>query len=131
MANIPIAPALMKHRCPHCQKPGVTHVALRWSTRESPAQCSYCGGLSHVLARTSGGIGVFTWMTLIVGCTLAVVLASWPVAALAVLIAIGGNMALWPRCELFPTDRKTAQTANRVGWAAELAAWLTVLVGLG
>ena len=121
----------MKHLCPHCQKPGVTHVALRWSTREYPAQCSYCGGLSHVLASTSSGIGVFTGMTLIVGCTLAVVLASWPVAAAAVLVAMVGNLALWPRCELFPTDRKTAQAAKRAGWAVELAAWWMVLVGLG
>lgn len=66
----------MMHSCPHCQKPGVRNGAARWSAREHPAQCSYCGGLSHVLASTSGAIAAFTWVTLIAGVTLGFVLGS-------------------------------------------------------
>lgn len=119
----------MKHLCPHCQKPGVSNPALRWSTRESPAQCSYCGGLSHVLASTSSGIGVFTWMTLLVCLVLGVGLSSGWIVAAGLLLAVLGNVWMWRRCELFPIDRKTAQTAHRVGWAATLFAVAAAFFG--
>jgi len=112
----------MKHVCPHCQKPGVSNAALRWSARQSPAQCSDCGGLSHVLASTSSAIGVFTWMTPVGGLVLGAALASVGVVVAGLLVAGLGNVWMWRRCELFPTERKAAQTAQRVGWVATLFA---------
>ena len=52
----------MVHTCPHCQEPRIRHLALRWASRESPAQCPGCGRLSQVLASTSSAIAVFTWL---------------------------------------------------------------------
>lgn len=73
-----------------------------------------------MLASTSSAIGVFTWMTLIGGLVLGVVLPSVGVAVVGLLVVGFGNVWMWRRCELFPTERKAAQTANRVGWAAAL-----------
>jgi hypothetical protein len=115
----------MKHVCPHCQKHGVSNTALRWSTRESPAQCGYCAGLSHVLASASSAIGVFTWTALIGGLVLGVVLPGVGVAVAGLLVAGFGNAGMWRRCELFPIERKAAQTAHRVGWAAALF-WVVI-----
>ncbi|RZJ58783.1 MAG: hypothetical protein EON49_13285 [Acidovorax sp.] len=117
----------MMHACPHCQKLGVRNAAVRWSARENPAQCTYCGGLSHVLASTSSAIAMFTWVTLIGGAGLAFGLGSVVMAVAAVLVACAGNVWMWRRCELIPIDRKSAQTANRVGWAATA---LAVMMGL-
>ena len=119
----------MKHLCPHCQKPGVSNAALRWATRESPAQCGCCGGLSHVLASTSSGIGVFTWMTLIGCLVLGVTLSSVWIVMAGLLLAVSSNVWMWRRCELFPIDRKTAQTAHRVGWATTLSAVVMAFFG--
>jgi hypothetical protein len=119
----------MKHVCPHCQKPGVSNAALRWSSRESPAQCGYCAGLSHVLASTSSAIGVFTWMTLIGSLVLGLVLSSVAVVVAGLLVAGFGNVWMWRRCELFPTVRKAARTAQRVGWVATLVSVVMALFG--
>ena len=121
----------MMHACPHCQKPGVRNAAVRWSAREYPAQCTYCGGLSHVLASTSGAIAMFTWVALLVGAGLAFAADSSAVAVAAtvaaVLVTLAGNVWMWRRCELVPIDRKSARTANRVGWATTA---LAVMMGL-
>ena len=119
----------MKHVCPHCQKPGVSNAALRWATRESPAQCSYCTGLSHVLASTSGGIGVFTWMTLIGCLVLGVVLSSAWIVVAGLLLMVVGNVWMWRRCELFPIEKQAAQAANRASWAATFFAAIFVFFG--
>ncbi|KQO23945.1 hypothetical protein ASF16_24015 [Acidovorax sp. Leaf78] len=117
MVQVTLSELRTMHACPHCQKPGVRDPAVRWSARENPAQCSYCGGLSHVLASTSGAIAMFTWVTLIGGLGLAFALGSVVLAVAAVLVACIGNVWMWHRCALIPIDRTTAQTANRVGWA--------------
>ncbi|MBX9831458.1 MAG: hypothetical protein K2X78_00240 [Burkholderiaceae bacterium] len=119
----------MKHICPHCQKPGVSNVALRWATRESPAQCGCCGGLSHVLASTSSGIGVFTWMTLIGCLVLGVTLSSVWIVVAGLLTTVLGNVWMWRRCELFPIEKQAAQAANRVSWVATLFAAVFVFFG--
>ena len=48
----------MKYICPRCKESGIGGLAKRWSDRATPAQCTACGGLSHVLASTSSGIWV-------------------------------------------------------------------------
>lgn len=45
------------------------------------------------------------------------------------LVAGLGNVWMWRRCELFPTERKTAQTARRVGWAAALVSAVMAFLG--
>lgn len=115
--------------CPHCRKPGIRNLALRWSTRESPAQCAYCGGLSHVLASTSGAIAMFMCLSLLGSVALAVVLESVVMAAPGLVLAGLGNVWMWRRCELFPIDRKAAQTAARAGWAATALATVLALLG--
>ena len=115
------------HACPHCQKPGVRNTAVRWSARENPAQCTYCGGLSHVLASTSSAICVFTGVTLFGGVGLAFLLGSVVPGLAALPVALGGNVWMWRRCELIPIDRRTAQTANRVGWATTALGMLMCL----
>ena len=112
----------MKHLCPHCGKRGVSNAALRWSSRESPAQCGYCGALSHVLASTSSGIGVFTWMALIGCLVLGWALQSFGVVVVGALVMCLGNVWMWRRCTLFPIERKSAQIAHRVGWIANFFA---------
>ena len=109
----------MKHVGPHCQKPGVGNAALRWATRESPAHCGFCGS----------GIGVFTWMTLIGCLVLGVTLSSVWIVVAGLLTTVVGNVWMWRRCELFPVERKTAQTAQRVGWAATLLAVAMAFLG--
>lgn len=107
----------------------MSNAALRWATRESPAQCRSCGGLSHVLASTSSAIGVFTWLTLIGCLVLSVTLASVGIVV-AGLLAVGlCNVWMWRRCELFPIERKAAQNAQRVGWATALFSVVMVFFG--
>ncbi len=82
-----------------------------------------------MLASTSSGIGVFTWLTLI-GCLgLGVVLRSIGIAVAGVLVVGVGNIWKWRRCELFPTERKAAQMANRVGWAAAIFSVVITFLG--
>jgi uncharacterized membrane protein len=85
--------------------------------------------LSHVLASTSSGIGVFTWMTLIGSLVLGFSLSSGWIVVAGLLVMVVGNVWMWRRCELFPIDRKTAQTAHRVGWATTLFAVVAAFWG--
>ncbi len=117
----------MKHICPHCKKPGVSNAALRWASRESPAQGAACGGLSHVLASTSSAINTFTCLTLLVSVVLGLAFGSLLGATACLIAMVVGNVWMWRRCELFPIDPKTAKTANRVGWAVTISSMVSVL----
>jgi len=102
-------------------------MALRWSAREAPARCACCGGLSHVLASTSNGIAAFTWLMLIGSLVLGVACQSVAMGAIGMLLMLAGNIVMWRRCELFPIDRKAAQSARRVGWLANGVALMAAL----
>ena len=110
----------MVHTCPHCQEPHIRHLALRWASRESPAQCPGCGRLSQVLADTSSAIAVFTWLGVLGSVVPGLAWDSIALSGAGLLVVLGGNVWMWRRCELFPIDPKTAQTAARVGVGATL-----------
>ena len=116
----------MVHTCPHCQEPHIRHLALRWASRESPAQCPGCGRLSQVLASTSSAIAVFTWLGVLGSVVLGLAWDSIALSGAGLLVVLGGNVWMWRRCELFSIDSRTAQTVVRVGVGASL---LSVVAG--
>ena len=116
----------MVHTCPHCQEPHIRHLDLRWASRESPAQCPVCGRLSQVLASTSSALAVFTWLGVLGSVVPGRAWDSIALSGAGLLVVLAGNVWMWRRCELFPIDPKTAQTAARVGVGATL---LSVVAG--
>lgn len=82
-----------------------------------------------MLASTSSGIGVFTWMTLIGCLVLGVTLSSVWIVVAGLLTTVLGNVWMWRRCELFPIEKQAAQAANRVSWVATLFAAVFVFFG--
>lgn len=116
-----------QHTCPHCQQAAVSNLAVRWSSRESPASCATCGRLSHVIASTSSGIWVIG-VVLLVAAGFFALIAQTPWAGLVGLCAVvAHNVWAWRRVELWPIAANSSQTAARVGWVATLLAWLAVL----
>ena len=66
----------------------------------------------------------------LIGClVLGVTLSSVWIVVAGVLTTVLGNVWMWRRCELFPMERKTAQTAQRVGWATTLLAVAMAFLG--
>ena len=66
----------------------------------------------------------------LIGClVLCVTLSSVWIVVAGLLTTVVGNVWMWRRCELFPVERKTAQTAQRVGWAATLLAVAMAFLG--
>ncbi|OYX11546.1 MAG: hypothetical protein B7Z11_04195, partial [Acidovorax sp. 32-64-7] len=63
------------------------------------------------------------------GLVLGAAFASVGIVVAGLLVAGLGNVWMWRRCELFPTERKTAQTARRVGWAAALVSAVMAFLG--
>ena len=106
----------MKHVCPHCKAPGIKGLAKRWSGRATPAECSVCGGLSHVLASTNSGIwiaGIVIFMGSLIG---ALVLHSGLLFASGVVLVVAFNVLAWRRAKLYPISRESAGNAARAGW---------------
>ena len=106
----------MKHICPHCKAPGIGSLAMRWSSRANPAECSACGGLSHVLASTSSGIwvaGIVIFMFAFVG---GLALHSWLLFVSGTVLAAAVNVLAWRRAKLYPISRESAGNAARAGW---------------
>ena len=111
--------------CPHCGETGIRPIAKRWSSRELPARCTHCGGLSHVIASTSSGIPVFTF--LVMTCSVVAGAAwdePWWGAACGAPIAMAYNVWAWRRAPMFPIS---ALSAGRSGKAAWLVAILSLL----
>jgi hypothetical protein len=81
----------MVHTCPHCQEPRIRHLALRWASRESPAQCPGCGRLSQVLASTSSAIAVFTWLGVLGSVMLGLAWDSIALSGAGLLVVLGGQ----------------------------------------
>lgn len=114
-------------QCPHCSALGIPLAAKRRATREHPAECTVCGGLSHVLGSTGSGIPVMTLFVAGAFFLAAIVLgvsAWWGLAGLPA--AIGYNAWAWRRAELFPISRESATHSRRGGWAANILAIFTI-----
>jgi len=112
--------------CPHCNNPGVTSLAKRWSSREHPAVCRLCGRLSHVINSTSSGIFVVSIFIVgiffLIGAMNDVTLISW----LGLPVAVGHNIWAWKRAVLWPITVESAKSSNRVGWFVEILTWLGI-----
>lgn len=111
--------------CPHCEMPGVTVWAARWSGPALPATCQHCRGLSHV--PSSNGIDVFTGG--IAFASIAVLLMGpWLITSvLGVALAVALNLWAWRRVELLPTFADRVRISRRVDWIASLLALLSLL----
>ena len=113
------------HTCPPCQKPAVRNFLVRWSGREIPARCSACGGLSHVVDSSSGGIGVFTFVLLVAAGAAGLAMQSVWVGFAAALLAPAYNLWAWRKIDLWPISPKSAATAHKVSWFIALLGLLT------
>ncbi|WP_418129452.1 hypothetical protein ABL849_25195 [Variovorax sp. 375MFSha3.1] len=106
----------MTHTCPHCKAPGIGSLAKRWSSRANPAECSACGGLSHVLASTSSGIwvaGIVIFMVSLIG---GLALHSGLLFVSGMVLAVAFNMLAWRRAKMYPISRESAGNAAKAGW---------------
>lgn len=107
----------MLHRCPRCHQPTLPSLQVRWSSRESPAACSACGALSHVLASTASGIWLLELMV-VVGALLAGAIAGfWPLGLLSIPLAVAHNRWAWRRVQLWPISAQSVKRARKAnGW---------------
>ena len=109
---------MMKTLCPTCKARGISEMAKRWSSRGFPATCDQCGALSHVAASTSNGIWVGTILS-VPGLTIVAVLLNIPMAiglAVAVVLTVLINVAMWRRAELIPIMYESAAVTKQVNW---------------
>lgn len=113
--------------CPHCKAQAVQGRAARWSSRESPATCSACEGLSHVASSSSSGIRVLTFVFALVSLAGALVSPWWTLAGGCLTVAY--NRWAWKQVELFPITADSARKSRTAGrWAnvlAFLGLWLS------
>ena len=116
------------HKCPHCNTNAVANYTVRWSSRSSPAECGYCGKLSHVLASTSSGIFSVGFFLLCVTLTAALTMESYWVAVPGVCAVAVHNLWAWRRVELFPISPESAKLARQVHWLFLVLAFLADLL---
>ncbi len=116
-----------QHICPHCRNASVPNLAVRWSSRESPAECAACGQLSHVVSSTSSGIWVFGVLLVVASGIAALVTQSLWVGLAGLALMVACNVCAWRRTELWPISKTDARTANKVGWWAAIGAWVVAL----
>lgn len=117
----------MKYLCTHCQKPGISEAAKRWSARYNPAQCAYCGRLSHVIESASSGIMVLTLLMLVAALVAGWAFGAYFVAACMVVLAVAYNVRAWRRAELWPISTESARAANEASWiVVALSALLSI-----
>jgi hypothetical protein len=107
----------MTHTCPRCKRPGIGNFAKRWSSRAGPAECTVCGGLSHVLASTGGGIWAAGVVILVVSLIGALGLHSALLFASGVVLAVALNIRAWKRAKMYPISVESASSAGKVHWA--------------
>jgi hypothetical protein len=83
------------YACPHCGEETLGAFQVRWSYRESPAECPKCGKLWHVLASSSSGVVgveiVLFAMTLVVSISL----VSYLVFFLGIALVVSKNWWSW------------------------------------
>lgn len=106
----------MKHICPRCKEPGIGSLAKRWSSRAVPAECSVCGGLSHVLASTSSGIWVGSIVIFMVSLIGGLGLHSGLFFVSGLVLAVAFNAWAWMRTKMYPISRESAGNAAKAGW---------------
>jgi hypothetical protein len=104
------------HKCPWCSAEAVSNLAVRWSSRSSPATCAGCGKLSHVLASTSKGISTITFVLLCCMVIAGFMTQSYGVGFAGVGVVVYCNSQSWRRAELFPISPESASTAEKVAW---------------
>ena len=106
----------MKYACPRCQKPGISGLAKRWSSRGAPVECEACGGLFHVLASASNGIWAAGVLIVLVSLIAAIGLHSALLFFSGLVLAIACNLGAWKRAKLVPISKESAANANKAGW---------------
>jgi hypothetical protein len=113
--------------CPHCKAQAVEGRATRWSSRESPARCTACEGLSHVASSSSSGIRVLTFVFTLISLAGALASPWWTLAGGCLTVAY--NRWAWKQVELFPITVDSARKSRAAGrWAnvlAFFALWLS------
>jgi len=106
----------MTHTCPRCNRPGIGALAKRWSSRAAPAECTVCGGLSHVLASTDSGIWAASVVILLVSLIGALGLHSALFFASGLVLAVALNIRAWKRAKMYPISAEAASLAGKVHW---------------
>ena len=109
------------HNCPWCSDAAVTNLAVRWSSRASPATCLRCGKLSHVLGGTSSGIFTIGFLLLCCVAAAGFMTQSYGVCIAGLGLVVACNAWAWRQSELFPISPESAGAAAKTGW------WLTAL----
>jgi hypothetical protein len=104
------------HKCPWCSAEAVSNLAVRWSSRSSPASCAGCGKLSHVLGSTSSGIATIGFLGLCCVAVASFMMQSYWVGTAGVGAVILYNFWAWRQPELFPISPESASTAKKAGW---------------
>ncbi|WP_432727234.1 hypothetical protein [Variovorax sp. W6] len=118
----------MKHICPRCKESGIGSLAKRWSSRAVPAECSACGGLSHVLASTSSGIRVGSIVIFMVSLIGGLGLHSGLCFVSGLVLAVAFNAWAWRRAKMYPISRESAGNAAKAGWlVAGIYAFIALL----
>ncbi len=103
--------------CPHCKGAGISGLATRWSSREFPAKCGLCAGLSYVAHKSNAEIPAFSAVIVLLSTILGVAVNHVLAGALAGLpFAIAYNVWAWRRVEMTPISAEAAAKARRVGW---------------
>ena len=107
----------MVHTCPHCQEPHIRHLALRWASRESPAQCPGCGRLSQVLADTSSAIAVFTWLGVLGSVVPGLAWDSIALSGVSLLVVLGATCGCGADVSCSPSTPGPREQWLAWGWA--------------
>jgi hypothetical protein len=94
----------------------VSNFAVRWSSRSSPASCTGCGKLSHVLASSSSGIATIGFLGLCCVAVASFMLQSYGAGLAGIGLVVLFNAWAWRQSELFPISPEGASTAKKAGW---------------
>ena len=113
----------MVHTCPHCQEPHIRHLALRWASRERPAQCPGCGRLSQVLADTSSAIAVFTWLGVLGSVVPGLAWDSIALSGVSLLVVLGATCGCGADVSCSPSTPRPRKRRPAWGWAPPCCLW--------
>lgn len=77
-----------------------------------------------MVASSSSGIGVFTFVLLVAAGAAGLAMQSVWVGCAAALLALAYNRWAWRGVDLWPISKEAADTANKVNWIVGLLGWL-------